>query len=105
MIKNCLLVATILTLVLTACSISIGHADWIDFVQFNGIKYLVVGGYIGGYFRGADARDVVEADRGPEFARVEYKHPSSTTPFTPEGSRMGMQLTSTGGSGVHRERL
>ena len=73
MVKNCLLAVTILALALTACGIPISHVDWIDLVQFNGIQYIAVGGYMGSYFEGADARGLVEADLGPEFARVKNK--------------------------------
>ena len=73
MVKNCLLAVTILALALTGCGIPISHIDWIDFVQFNGIQYIAVGGYMGSYFEGDDARGLVEADLGPEFARVKNK--------------------------------
>jgi len=65
MVKNSLLVATVLSLILTGC----GGIDWIDFVQFNGINYIAVD-----YFGGAAGRDLVEADLGPEFAQVKFKH-------------------------------
>ena len=73
MVKNCLLVLTILTLHLTACGIPVSHVDWIDLIQFNGIQYLAVGGYVGGYFKAADSRGLVAADLGPEFARVKNR--------------------------------
>ena len=74
MVKNCLLAVTILALALTGCGIPISHIDWIDLVQFNGIQYIAVGGYMGSYFEGADAHNLVDADLGPEFAKVEYKY-------------------------------
>ena len=73
MVKNCLLVVAILALALPACGIPVSHVDWIDLVQFNGIQYLAVGGYMGSYFEDANARGLVAADLGPEFARVKNK--------------------------------
>jgi len=73
MVKNCLLVVAILALALPACGIPVSHVDWIDLVQFNGIQYLAVGGYMGSYFEDANARGLVEADLGPEFARVKNR--------------------------------
>jgi len=69
MIKNCLLVVTILTAACTARVTPTEIVDWIDFVQFNGIQYIAV--YNGD---GSAGRDLTEADLGPEFAKVEYKH-------------------------------
>ena len=73
MVKSCLFVVTVLSLALPACSVPVSHVDWIDLVQFNGIQYLAVGGYMGGYFEAADSRGLVAADLGPEFARVKKR--------------------------------
>ena len=75
-------------LALTGCGIPLSHVDWIDFVQFNGIQYLAVGGYMGSYPEGADARGLVEADLGSEFARVKNNY-SETTLSMPKCCRDG----------------
>ena len=69
MVKNGLLVLAFLTLALTACGIPISHIDWVDFVQFGGIQYIAVD-----YTGGGVGRALADADLGPEFAKVEYKH-------------------------------
>ena len=79
MVRNCLLVMIILSLALPACGIPVSHVDWIDFVQFNGIQYLAVGGY----FEAAGSRGLVEADLGPEFARVKNRL-AATHLFVPQ---------------------
>ena len=79
MLKIRLVVVAFITLTLTAC----GSIDWIDFVQFNGIHYIAVG-----YFGGAPGRDLVEADLGPEFARVKNKY-AETNLFIPKCCRDG----------------
>jgi len=80
MIKTHLVVVAFITLTLTAC----GSIDWIDFVQFNGIHYIAVD-----YFGGAAGRDLVEADLGPEFARVKNKYAETYLFFIPKCCRDG----------------
>ena len=80
MLKIRLVVVAFITLTLTAC----GSIDWIDFVQFNGIHYIAVD-----YFGGAAGRDLVEADLGPEFARVKNKYAETYLFFIPKCCRDG----------------
>jgi len=83
MVKIRLFVAAFMILALTACGIRVSHVDWIDFVRFNGIEYIAVD-----YFGGASGRGLVDADLGPEFARVKNKC-AGTTLFDPKCSRDG----------------
>jgi hypothetical protein len=69
MAKIGLFVVAFVILALTACGIPISHIDRIDLVQFNGINYLAVN-----YFGSGVGRELVDADLGPEFAQVKFKH-------------------------------
>jgi hypothetical protein len=84
MVKMSLFVVAFLSLALTGCGLPISHIDWIDFVQFNGIKYIAAN-----YFAGADGRELVDADLGSEFARVKYKYPGTVLFNPPECCRDG----------------